>query len=99
MGVRQRCWRSPPHSAFPIARTPHQRVLTDKRVAEKIKTGLSGQYRDLNPAQLRRDILGLSDQILELVKAKHQPRQLPLQAPTTTRASSREATKRRTRAS
>lgn len=84
---------------YDTARTPHQRVLTDKRITKTIKTGLGRQYRDLNPAQLRRDILTLTDRLLELVKAKHQPTRLPTNPPTPTRASSREATTRRTRAS
>ncbi len=32
---------------YDIARTPHQRMLTDKRITKKIKTGLRRQYRDL----------------------------------------------------
>jgi hypothetical protein len=62
---------------YDIARTPHQRVLTDKRITKKIKTGLGRQYRDLNPAQFRRDILTLGDHLLDLVKAKHRPTRLP----------------------
>ena len=50
-------------------------------------------------AQIRRDILALNDRLLDLVKAKHQPRQLPVTPPPTPRASSREATTRRSRAS
>jgi hypothetical protein len=42
---------------------------------------LTRQYRQLNPAQLRRDILDLNDQLLQLVWAKHQPSRLPVTPP------------------
>lgn len=84
---------------YDTARTPYQRVLASPHVTKKIKTELTRQYRDLNPAQLRRDILDLSQQLLELVKAKHQPTQLPVTPPPGPRASTHEATKTRSRAS
>ena len=40
---------------------------------ETIKTALTEQYLTLNPAQLRRDILNLSDRLLELTRAKGRP--------------------------
>ncbi len=51
------------------------------RVLEQIKTTLTVQYADLNPAQLRRDILTLGDQLLDLVKAKHAPTRLAAPRP------------------
>ena len=85
---------------YDTAATPYQRVLADDRVPAAIKTALTEQYQTLNPAQLRRDVLALSDDLLELVRAKGRPTRLPLPATDVpTRASGREATKSRTRAS
>ena len=81
------------------AKTPYQRVAADERVPKKVKTDLAGQYQQLNPAQIRRDLLALQDRLLRLVKAKHPPTRLPVKPPTITRASTGEATKTRTRAS
>lgn len=81
------------------ARTPYQRVMASPDVTKKIKTTLTRQYRSLNPAQLRRDILTLNDQLLDLVRAKHQPIRLPVTPPPAPRASASEATTRRSRAS
>jgi hypothetical protein len=84
---------------YDLAQTPYQRVLASPHVSQRIKNRLTAQYRKLNPAQLRRDILTLSEQLLDLVKAKHQPTWTGPTPPPTTRASSREATTRRSRAS
>jgi len=84
---------------YDTAQTPYQRVLADQRVPKGVKTALAGQYEQLNPAQIRRDLLALQDQLLTLVKAKHPPTRLPVKPPPPTRASTREATKTRTRAS
>jgi len=81
------------------AKTPYQRVAADKRIPDKVKTELARQYEQLNPAQIRRDILALQDQLLTLVRAKHPPTRLPVKPPPPMRASTREATKTRTRAS
>jgi len=53
-----------------VAQTPYQRLLGDERIDDDVKTALTRQYRELNPAQLRRDILALSDQLLELTRTK-----------------------------
>jgi len=66
---------------YDTAATPYQRVLADDRVPEQIKTALTEQYQGLNPAQLRRDILTLSDRLLELVRSKGRPTRLPVPAP------------------
>ena len=81
------------------ARTPYQRILTDTNVTKKVKNELTRQYRTLNPAQVRRDLIALSDQLLELVKAKHQPTPLPVTPPPSSRAKTGESTKPRKRAS
>lgn len=84
---------------YDTAQTPHQRTIADSRIPKKIKTGLDREYQTLNPAQLRRDILAVGEQLLALAKAKHQPARLPVTPPPAKRASTGEATKRRTRAS
>ena len=70
----------------------------DTNVTKTAKAALTRQYKKLNPAQLRREILDLQDEILATVRAKHQPARLPVD-PAPTRALSHEATKRPTRAS
>jgi hypothetical protein len=86
---------------YDTAQTPHQRLLADARVSQDIKTTLTTDYERHNPAQIRRDLLALQDQLLDLVKAKYPPKRLPVTPPkaATTRAKSDEATKTRTRAS
>ena len=83
---------------YDTARTPYQRVLADERITSEIKTALTEQYQTLNPAQLRRDLLDLSDHLLDLVRAKGRSTRLPLPSPPS-RTSDREATKSRSRAS
>ena len=85
---------------YDTAQTPYQRVLDSTQVTKKTKTALARQYRTLNPAQLRRDLLDLQDQLLDLVRAKHRPTRLPVTPPTATRAKPRwGATKKTKRAS
>lgn len=84
---------------YDIAQTPYQRVLADARVSKKIKTALEAQYDQLNPAQLRRDLNALTDKLLKINQAKHEPARLPVRPPPAPRASGREATKRPSRAS
>ncbi len=84
---------------YDTAATPYQRIMADEHVTKKTKTALTRQYKHLNPAQIRRDLLDLQDQLLKLVKAKHQPTKLPVKPPAATRAKPDEATKARTRAS
>ena len=81
------------------AATPYQRVLADPGISKKVKTALTREYESLNPAQIRRDLLDLQDQLLDLVKAKYQPTKLPVKPPSPTRAPTREATKTPSRAS
>ncbi|MGH3096443.1 MAG: DDE-type integrase/transposase/recombinase [Streptosporangiales bacterium] len=84
---------------YDTATTPYQRIMASPKVAKKTKTALTRQYRTLNPAQIRRDILDLSNRLLQLVKAKHQPTRLPVKPPSSRRASRPEATKNQKRAS
>jgi hypothetical protein len=73
--------------------------MADEHVPEEVKADLAGRYVQLNPAQVRRDILALQDQLLTLVRAKHPPTLVPVKPPPPRRASTRGATKTRTRAS
>jgi hypothetical protein len=84
---------------YDTAQTPYQRVLADPRVPRKVARALTAQYRQLNPAKLRRDIMTLQGRLLKLVRAANAPTQLPAKPTTATRASTDEATKRPTRAS
>ena len=84
---------------YDTAKTPYQRVLADTRVSQEIKDSLGRRYEQLNPAQIRREITALQDQLLTLVRAKHPPTRLPVKAPPARRASTGEATKTRRRAS
>jgi len=71
---------------YDTAATPYQRVLADPAVSKKTKTALTRQYQSLNPAQIRRDLLNLQNQLLDLAKAKHAPSRLPVKPPASTRA-------------
>ncbi|MGO2585700.1 MAG: integrase catalytic domain-containing protein [Brachybacterium tyrofermentans] len=84
---------------YDTAKTPYQRVLASEQVPKKTKTALARQFRDTNPAQLRRDQLDLQDQLLDLVRAKHRPTRLPVTPSPATRAKPGEATKKTKRAS
>jgi hypothetical protein len=55
---------------FDEARTPYQRTLASPHVADKVKTKLRGQFLELNPAQLKRDLVGCQTRLLELGAAK-----------------------------
>jgi Integrase core domain len=84
---------------YDTAQTPHQRVQATTRIPIKIKTGLRREYRTLNPAQNRRDIHDLRDQLLNLVRTRKQTPRAPIAASAPTRAKPDEATKTRSRAS
>jgi hypothetical protein len=72
-----------------------------RHVPHDVKTALTTDYERHNPAQIRRDLLALQGRLLDLVKAKHPPKRLPVTPPRAapTRAKSDEATKSRTRVS
>lgn len=84
---------------YDIAATPYQRVMADPGVTKKTKTALTRQYKTLNPAQIRRDLLDLQDELLDLVRGKQPRTKLRPSRPTGPRAKSVEATKPRSRAS
>lgn len=79
------------------AQTPLQRLLGRDDIDQSVKDNLTRWYAQLNPAQLRRDITTLQDQLLAVSAAKGHPNQAPALRPS--RAQSREATNRPSRAS
>lgn len=50
---------------YDAARTPYQRLLDNPNIPQHAKAALTRRYHELNPAQLRRDILALTDQLIE----------------------------------
>jgi hypothetical protein len=60
------------HKRFDTARTPYQRVLASPHVFPEAKEALTGTYRGLNPAELKRKITRCQDGLIEL--AKHKPK-------------------------
>ena len=101
--MEQKNWsvvrRAVGHHRYDTAATPYQRVLAEPGISKKVKSALTREYESLNPAQIRRDLLDLQDQLLDLVKAKYQPAELPVKPPSPTRAPTREAMKTASRAS
>lgn len=79
------------------AQTPFQRLLARSDIAESTKDNLTRWYEQLNPAQLRRDIAALQDQLFDLSAAKGHPNHVP--ALRSSRAKPREATTPPSRAS
>ena len=63
---------------YGIAATPYQWVLPGRHVTAKTKTALTRQYKSLNPARVRHELLDLQDQLLKLAKTTHQATKLPV---------------------
>jgi hypothetical protein len=55
---------------FDTARTPHQRVLVSPQVSRQAKRTLTRTYRELNPAELKRQIGSCQDRLIELAASK-----------------------------
>ena len=49
-----------------IAKTPYQRVIECKEISEEIKEKLKNQYKTLNPAELKRQIVKLQNVLYKL---------------------------------
>lgn len=81
------------------AATPYQRVMSDQAITRQTKRDLTRMYKSLNPAQLRRDLLDLQDELQDLVRGKQPRTRLLPNRPVATRAKPDEATKTRSRAS
>jgi len=60
-------------------RTPYRRVLESEQVTPATKKQLTRTYRGLNPAQLKRDITGLQNELMNLVAAKEAIRLMGVQ--------------------
>jgi hypothetical protein len=52
---------------YDVAQTPYERLLAAAQVSQQEKAQLRAEYDRLNPAQLKRDIEGLQDQLLKSV--------------------------------
>lgn len=59
---------------YDIPKTPYQRVLEAPDVSHVIKEKLRRQYKELNPAELHRQIVRLQDKLIEMVTLKEQVR-------------------------
>jgi hypothetical protein len=79
------------------AKTPFQRLLARDDINQTVKDNLTRWYHQLNPAQIRRDIADLQQQLFDLAAAKGHPNQVPALRPS--RAKARAATTPPSRAS
>lgn len=79
------------------AQTPFQRLLARDDIDHTIKDNLTRWYAQLNPAQLRRDIADLQQQLFDTAAAKGHPNQAPTRP--ASRTSTHEATTPPSRAS
>lgn len=59
---------------YDTATTPYQRVLQAYDIRESIKEKLIRQYKDLNPAELHREIVRLQNKLIEMVTLKEEVR-------------------------
>jgi hypothetical protein len=55
---------------YDTAQTPYQRVLASSDASKEAKKQLRNQYRKLNPAELKRTIENIQNQLLQLVSEK-----------------------------
>ena len=68
-------------------------MLGDARIDQEIKDRLTQQYESLNPAQIRREMNSLNDQILAITRAKRHKGKEPSVPTVLKRAKIHEATK------
>jgi hypothetical protein len=59
------------------AQTPYQRILASTKVEKRKKERLKAIYQNLNPAQLKREITRLQNQLIELATKRNAARQEP----------------------
>jgi hypothetical protein len=59
------------------AQTPYQRILASTKVEKRKKERLKVSYQNLNPAQLKREITRLQNQLIELATKRNAERQEP----------------------
>lgn len=86
------------HKRYDTAQTPYQRLLCSD-VPTKAKKALTQQYLTLNPVQLKRDIAGCQDKLLELARRKQKPNRKEVKPPVVSRTSSVRQRSSRSRAS
>src|SRR5262245_24401327 len=60
---------------YDVAQTPYRRILASTEVEKKKKERLKGVYQNLNPAQLKREITRLQNQLIDLVMKRNATRQ------------------------
>jgi hypothetical protein len=56
---------------YDVAQTPYRRVLASANISEEIKMKLKREYDMLNPAELKRQITRLQNELLRLNALKH----------------------------
>ena len=56
---------------YDVAQTPFRRVLASADISEEIKMKLKRQYAMINPAELKRQITRLQNELLRLNVLKH----------------------------
>jgi len=56
---------------YDVAKTPYRRVLASPLISEEIMMKLQKQYDMLNPAELKRQITKLQNELLRLNALKH----------------------------
>jgi hypothetical protein len=59
---------------YDTAKTPYQRVLEASEVSDAIKERLKIQYKELNPAELHRQIVRLQNKLIEMAILKEEVR-------------------------
>lgn len=55
---------------YDIPKTPYQRILESNNVSDAIKEELRRQYKELNPAELHRQIVKIQNKLIEMVAMK-----------------------------
>ncbi|MGH9198773.1 MAG: transposase, partial [Acidimicrobiia bacterium] len=55
---------------FDLAQTPYQRVVASPQVPEPAKQALTTIYKQLNPAQLKRELIACQDELLKISAKK-----------------------------
>jgi hypothetical protein len=61
---------------YEVPKTPYQRLLESPSVDRRIKRRLRAEYEQLNPAQLRREIMWLQQMLLKAVRNKQRRRRV-----------------------
>jgi hypothetical protein len=70
---------------YDVPCTPYQRLLRSPHLSRRAKQALRDQYQDLNPAELKRNIVRLQTRLLKLA-LRSQPLVTPSQKPKAAKA-------------